>query len=143
MSFDVWAPGVMIRLSNFCICISSEEFTYFKHCPPPSFAFKKFQQKIYTESSVKGSSIYLCIIFIMRQIHLYFQHRENFSFDLILWRSKYPPPNICQIFRQLSGAMIRISNCEDRDAPANLDRTISITGNTESVALAQYLINMR
>jgi len=45
--------------------------------------------------------------------------------------------------RQLSGAMIRISNCEDRDAPANLDRTISITGNTESVALAQYLINMR
>ena len=55
MSFDVWAPGVMIRLSNFCICISSEEFTYFKHCP----AFKKFQQKNYTESSVKGSSIYL------------------------------------------------------------------------------------
>ena len=46
-------------------------------------------------------------------------------------------------FRQLSGAMIRISNCEDRDAPANLDRTISITGNSESVALAQYLINMR
>jgi len=45
--------------------------------------------------------------------------------------------------RQLSGAMIRISNCEDRDAPANLDRTISITGNSESVALAQYLINMR
>jgi len=44
--------------------------------------------------------------------------------------------------RQLSGAMIRISNCEDRDAPANLDRTISITGNSESVALAQYLINM-
>jgi len=45
--------------------------------------------------------------------------------------------------RQLSGAMIRISNCEDRDAPANLDRTITITGNCESVALAQYLINMR
>ena len=39
--------------------------------------------------------------------------------------------------------MIRISNCEDRDAPANLDRTITITGNAESVALAQYLINMR
>merc|ERR1719422_1434491 len=38
--------------------------------------------------------------------------------------------------------MIRISNCEDRDAPANLDRTITITGNAESVALAQYLINM-
>jgi len=44
--------------------------------------------------------------------------------------------------RQLSGAMIRISNCEDRDAPANLDRTITISGNCESVALAQYLINM-
>ena len=39
--------------------------------------------------------------------------------------------------------MIRISNCEDRDAPANLDRTITISGNCESVALAQYLINMR
>ena len=47
------------------------------------------------------------------------------------------------LYRQLSGAMIRISNCEDRDAPANLDRTITITGNAESVALAQYLINMR
>lgn len=44
--------------------------------------------------------------------------------------------------RQISGAMIRISNCEDRDAPANLDRTITISGNCESVALAQYLINM-
>merc|ERR1719490_447832 len=40
-------------------------------------------------------------------------------------------------------AVIRISNCEDRDAPANLDRTITISGNAESVALAQYLINMR
>ena len=52
------------------------------------------------------------------------------------------------IFRQLSGAMIRISNCEDRDANVggsniNMDRTITITGNAESVALAQYLINMR
>eukprot|EP00091_Calanus_sinicus_P013243 TRINITY_DN2943_c0_g1_i14.p2 TRINITY_DN2943_c0_g1~~TRINITY_DN2943_c0_g1_i14.p2 ORF type:complete len:202 (-),score=16.02 TRINITY_DN2943_c0_g1_i14:84-689(-) len=45
--------------------------------------------------------------------------------------------------RQLSGAMIRISNSEDRDAPANLDRIITITGNSESVALAQYLISMR
>jgi poly(rC)-binding protein 2/3/4 len=45
--------------------------------------------------------------------------------------------------RQISGAMIRISNCEDRDAAPNLDRTITITGNCESVALAQYLINMR
>ena len=55
-------------------------------------------------------------------------------------------PNL--ISRQLSGAMIRISNCEDRDANVggsniNMDRTITITGNAESVALAQYLINMR
>ena len=45
--------------------------------------------------------------------------------------------------------MIRISNCEDRDPNnvggnnTNMDRTITITGNAESVALAQYLINMR
>lgn len=44
--------------------------------------------------------------------------------------------------RQLSGAMIRISNCEDRESGGNMDRTITITGNPESVALAQYLINM-
>ena len=59
MSFDVWAPGVMIRLSNFCICISSEEFTYFKHCPPPSFAFKKFQQILHREFSQRKLYIYL------------------------------------------------------------------------------------
>ena len=63
----------------------------------------------------------------------------NLSSDLVSENSR----NIFELRRQLSGAMIRISNCEDRDAPANLDRTISITGNTESVALAQYLINMR
>lgn len=44
--------------------------------------------------------------------------------------------------RQISGAMIRISNCEERDS-GNTDRTITITGNPDSVALAQYLINMR
>eukprot|EP00096_Caligus_rogercresseyi_P006024 TRINITY_DN2215_c0_g1_i2.p1 TRINITY_DN2215_c0_g1~~TRINITY_DN2215_c0_g1_i2.p1 ORF type:complete len:455 (-),score=96.22 TRINITY_DN2215_c0_g1_i2:1953-3317(-) len=44
--------------------------------------------------------------------------------------------------RQLSGAMIRISNCEEREGGNNMDRTITITGNAESVALAQYLINM-
>ncbi|XP_075232145.1 poly(rC)-binding protein mub isoform X5 [Lycorma delicatula] len=43
--------------------------------------------------------------------------------------------------RQISGAMIRISNCEERDGGAT-DRTITITGNPDSVALAQYLINM-
>ena len=48
-----------------------------------------------------------------------------------------------QNFRQLSGAMIRISNCEDRESGGNTDRTITISGNAESVALAQYLINMR
>jgi hypothetical protein len=48
--------------------------------------------------------------------------------------------------------MIRISNCEDRDSSStgglggsggHMDRTITMTGNAESVALAQYLINMR
>ena len=39
--------------------------------------------------------------------------------------------------------MIRMSNCEARENGGNTDRTITITGNTESVALAQYLINMR
>ncbi|XP_044727802.1 poly(rC)-binding protein 3 isoform X5 [Chrysoperla carnea] len=44
--------------------------------------------------------------------------------------------------RQISGAMIRISNCEDREG-GNTDRTITISGNPDAVALAQYLINMR
>eukprot|EP00094_Tigriopus_californicus_P004605 TCALIF_04436-PA protein Name:"Similar to PCBP3 Poly(rC)-binding protein 3 (Homo sapiens)" AED:0.24 eAED:0.24 QI:339/0.85/0.75/1/0.57/0.75/8/0/436 len=44
--------------------------------------------------------------------------------------------------RQLSGAMIRISNCEEREPGSNTDRTITMSGNAESVALAQYLINM-
>ncbi|KAF4516893.1 hypothetical protein B566_EDAN011238 [Ephemera danica] len=44
--------------------------------------------------------------------------------------------------RQISGAMIRISNCEERGDGASSDRTITITGNPEAVALAQYLINM-
>jgi len=43
--------------------------------------------------------------------------------------------------RQISGAMIRISNCEDRES--STERTITITGSAESVALAQYLINTR
>jgi hypothetical protein len=37
--------------------------------------------------------------------------------------------------------MIRISNCEDRESSS--ERTITITGTAESVALAQYLINTR
>lgn len=44
--------------------------------------------------------------------------------------------------RQISGAMIRISNCDDRES-GTTDRTITITGNPDAVALAQYLINMR
>lgn len=44
--------------------------------------------------------------------------------------------------RQISGAMIRISNCEEREG-GNTDRTITISGNPDAVALAQYLINMR
>ncbi|XP_037034931.1 poly(rC)-binding protein 3 isoform X2 [Bradysia coprophila] len=43
--------------------------------------------------------------------------------------------------RHISGAMIRISNCEEREG-GNTDRTITISGNPDSVALAQYLINM-
>ncbi|KAL1132799.1 hypothetical protein AAG570_010751, partial [Ranatra chinensis] len=43
--------------------------------------------------------------------------------------------------RQISGAMIRISNCEEREG-GTTDRTITISGNPDSVALAQYLINM-
>ncbi|XP_050419899.1 poly(rC)-binding protein 3 isoform X2 [Adelges cooleyi] len=45
--------------------------------------------------------------------------------------------------RQISGAMIRISNCEDREGSSSTtDRTITISGNPDSVSLAQYLINM-
>ena len=44
--------------------------------------------------------------------------------------------------RQISGAMIRISNCDDRESGAT-DRTITISGSPDAVALAQYLINMR
>ena len=47
----------------------------------------------------------------------------------------------CDDHRQISGAMIRISNCEDRES--STERTITITGSAESVALAQYLINTR
>ncbi|XP_030762030.1 poly(rC)-binding protein 3 isoform X2 [Sitophilus oryzae] len=43
--------------------------------------------------------------------------------------------------RQISGAMIRISNCDDRESGSS-DRTITISGNPDAVALAQYLINM-
>ncbi|CAG0923543.1 unnamed protein product [Notodromas monacha] len=42
--------------------------------------------------------------------------------------------------RQLSGAMIRISNCEDVEG-GKTDRTIIISGSGDAVALAQYLIN--
>ncbi|XP_054282178.1 poly(rC)-binding protein 3-like isoform X2 [Macrosteles quadrilineatus] len=44
--------------------------------------------------------------------------------------------------RQISGAMIRISNCEETREGGSTDRTITITGNPDAVALAQYLINM-
>lgn len=44
--------------------------------------------------------------------------------------------------RQISGAMIRISNCDDRESGVT-DRTITISGSPDAVALAQYLINMR
>ncbi|CAL8109545.1 unnamed protein product [Orchesella dallaii] len=44
--------------------------------------------------------------------------------------------------RQISGAMIRISNSEELREGCT-DRIITITGTPDSVALAQYLINMR
>lgn len=44
--------------------------------------------------------------------------------------------------RQISGAMIRISNCDERENGVT-DRTITISGSPDAVALAQYLINMR
>ncbi|KAF6205370.1 hypothetical protein GE061_019541 [Apolygus lucorum] len=43
--------------------------------------------------------------------------------------------------RQISGAMIRISNCEEREG-GSTDRTITISGSSDAVQLAQYLINM-
>lgn len=43
--------------------------------------------------------------------------------------------------RQISGAMIRISNCEEREG-GTTDRTITISGSADAVQLAQYLINM-
>lgn len=48
--------------------------------------------------------------------------------------------NIAEI-RQTSGAMISISNV--KQTSGNTDRTITITGNPDSVALAQHLINTR
>lgn len=45
--------------------------------------------------------------------------------------------------RQLSGAMIRISKSDDRgDTSDSSERQISISGNSDSVALAKSLINM-
>lgn len=41
--------------------------------------------------------------------------------------------------RQLSGAQIKISNCED----GNSDRKVTITGVPETITLAAYLINTR
>ena len=115
------------------------------HISNTAVRFDPFQQILHRQLSEGKLYIsqflwFLHHIHIMRQFYLFIQGTWEFQF----WPhpTKYSP-NISQIFRQLSGAMIRISNCEDRDAPANLDRTISITGNTESVALAQYLINMR
>lgn len=69
------------------------------------------------------------------------QHEMIVSNDLIGCIIGKGGTKIAEI-RQISGAMIRISNCEERDG-GNTDRTITISGSTDSVALAQYLINMR
>ena len=48
------------------------------------------------------------------------------------------------VHRQISGATIRISNCEEKDRECgNTDRTISISGAPDNVSLAVYLINLR
>ena len=44
--------------------------------------------------------------------------------------------------RQISGAMIRISKSDDNSERESTERQITITGNTDSVALAKSLINM-
>ncbi|XP_017049174.1 poly(rC)-binding protein 3 isoform X15 [Drosophila ficusphila] len=69
------------------------------------------------------------------------QHEMTVSNDLIGCIIGKGGTKIAEI-RQISGAMIRISNCEEREG-GNTDRTITISGNPDSVALAQYLINMR
>jgi hypothetical protein len=71
---------------------------------------------------------------------------DYFLWNEILWKQLEGTAfnwNIFPFFliRQISGAMIRISNCEDRESSS--ERTITITGTAESVALAQYLINTR
>ena len=46
--------------------------------------------------------------------------------------------------RQITGAMITISKYDDGSEDASKqDRTITIKGNADQVALAQYLINTR
>jgi poly(rC)-binding protein 2/3/4 len=46
---------------------------------------------------------------------------------------------MCCLFRQLSGATIKISNSEE----GSKDRAVAISGTPESINLAQYLINTR
>ena len=43
------------------------------------------------------------------------------------------------IYRQMSGAVIKIANAEE-GAP---DRKVTITGTPETISMAQYLINTR
>lgn len=52
--------------------------------------------------------------------------------------------NVFVFFRQITGAMITISKYDDGSEDASKqDRTITIKGNADQVALAQYLINTR
>lgn len=46
---------------------------------------------------------------------------------------------LCIFFRNLSGAQIKISNCEE----GTNDRKVTITGYPNAMALATYLINTR
>ena len=52
ISFDIWPSGAMIRVSNFCICISLE-FPYFKQC---LLGFDLFQQILFTTSTFTTSA---------------------------------------------------------------------------------------
>ena len=67
----------------------------------------------------------------------YFQYPMIFFFFFFF----FDEPLFC---RQITGAMITISKYDDGSEDASKqDRTITIKGNADQVALAQYLINTR
>ena len=102
--------GVMICLSNFCICISSQEFPYFKH------ALTHFD-KFYTESSVKGSSISASNSYNEMNWSLHGEalpphflcRKKMLMFLFRSWSGQKLGPNNHKIFNQFFGiSMLRI-----------------------------------